>query len=44
MNIETAKQQILTLSIRKVIEDLDDESKRKVTLLTPEMARKIIGF
>jgi hypothetical protein len=32
------------LSIRKVIEDLDDESKRKVILLTPEMARKIIGF
>lgn len=44
VNIESAKQQILTLSIRKVFEDLDDESKRKVILLTPEMARKIIGF
>ena len=44
MNVEAAKQQILTLSIRKVFEDLDSESQRKVILLTPEMARKIIGF
>ena len=38
------KQKILSESIRNVFELLDKESKRKMALLTPEMAKKIIGF
>jgi hypothetical protein len=44
LTMEETKQKILSESIRNVFELLDKESKRKMALLTPEMAKKIIGF
>ena len=44
LSLEGTNQRILSASIRDVVEHLDEESKRKMVLLTPEMARKIIGF
>ena len=44
LSLEGINQRILSASIRNVVEQLDEESKRKMVLLTPEMARKIIGF
>ena len=44
LSLEGTNQRILSASIRNVGEQLDEESKRKMVLLTPEMARKIIGF
>ena len=44
LGVEETKRKILSKSIRNVFELLDEESKRKMTLLTPEMAKKIIGF
>ncbi len=44
LGVEETKRTILSKSIRNVFELLDEESKRKMTLLTPEMAKKIIGF
>ena len=44
LQLENSKQRILAKSIKTVFEQLDGENKRKMTLLTPEMARKIIGF
>ena len=43
LGVEETKRKILSKSIRNVFELLDEESKRKMTLLTPEMAKKIIG-
>ena len=44
LSLEGTNQRILSASIRNVVEHLDEESKRKMVLLTPESARKIIGF
>ena len=44
LQLEDSKQQILARSIKNVFEQLDDNSKRKMILLTPKMAREIIGF
>ena len=44
LSLEGTNQRILSASIRNVVEQLDEESKRKMVLLTPESARKIIGF
>ncbi len=44
LQLENSKQQILAKSIRNVFERLDDESKRKMILLTPEITKKTIGF
>ena len=44
LSLEGTNQRILSASIRDVVEHLDEESKRKMVLLTPESARKIIGF
>ena len=44
LQLEDPKQQILASSIKDVFEQLDDNSKRKMILLTPKMARNIIGF
>ena len=44
LSLEGINQRILSASIRNVVEQLDEESKRKMVLLTPELARKIIGF
>ena len=43
-NLEDSKKMILSKSIKNVFDILDEESKRKMILLTPEMARKAIGF
>ena len=42
-NLEDSKKMILSKSIKNVFDILDEESKRKMILLTPEMARKAIG-
>ncbi len=44
LSLEGTNQKILSTSIRNVVEQLDEESKRIMVLLTPEMARKVIGF
>ena len=43
IKLENSKQVILAKSINNVFNQLDTESKRKMILLTPRMARKIIG-
>ena len=44
LQVENVKQQILTSSIKTVYERLDDESKRKMNLLTPDNVRNIFNF
>ena len=44
LNLEVQERKILTSTIKNVFEKIDEESKRKLILLTPESARKIIGF
>ena len=44
LQVENVKQQILTSSIKTVYERLDDESKRKMNLLTPDNARNVFNF
>ena len=42
--VDKERQQILISSIKNVFERLDDESKRKLNLLTPDSARILFGF
>ena len=42
--VDREKQQILISSIKNVFDRLDDESKRKLNLLTPDSARMLFGF
>ena len=44
LSLGASRQKILSNSIRNVFESLDVESQRKMTLLTPEIAKKVIGF
>ena len=44
LNLEEINRRILSKSIKNVVEQLDEKSKRKMILLTPKMARDIIGF
>ena len=44
LSLEGTNQRILSASIRNVVEHLDEGSKRKMVLLSPESARIIIGF
>ena len=44
LQLENSKQQVLAKSIKNVFEQLDEEDKRKMVLLTPEIAKKTIGF
>jgi len=44
LSLDDSMQKILSNSIRNVFQSLDIESQRKMTLLTPEMAKKVIGF
>lgn len=44
LQLENSKQQILSKSIKNVFERLDEEDKRRMVLLTPEIAKKTIGF
>ena len=39
LSLEGTNQRILSASIRNVVEQLDEESKRKMVLLKPELAR-----
>ena len=42
--VDRERQQILISSIKNVFDRLDDESKRKLNLLTPDSARMLFGF
>ncbi len=44
LNLEDQEQKILSTTIKNVFEKTDENSKRKLILLTPENARKTIGF
>ena len=43
-NFDDSKVQILANSIKMIIENLDDNSKKRIFLLCPDNARKLIGF
>ena len=42
--VDKERQEILISSIKNVFDRLDDESKRKLNLLTPDSARMLFGF
>ena len=42
--VDRERQEILISSIKNVFDRLDDESKRKLNLLTPDSARMLFGF
>jgi len=44
LQIDKEKQKILISSIKTVFEKLDEESKRKMNLLTPDSARMLFDF
>ena len=44
LQVDKEKQKILVASIKKVFDRLDEESKRKMNLLTPDSARTLFSF
>ena len=44
LQVDKEKQQILVSSIKSVFDRLDEESKRKMNLLTPDSARVLFTF
>ena len=44
LSLENSNQEIISISIQNVFKNLDRGSKRKITLVVPENARKLIGF
>jgi len=44
LSLESPNQEIISLSIQNIVKNLDDDSKKKMVLLVPENARRIIGF
>ena len=44
LSIEHSNQEVISLSIQNLVKNLDDDSKKKLLLLIPENARRIIGF
>ena len=44
LSLEHSNQEIISISIQKVVKNLAQDSKRKLILLVPENARKLIGF
>ena len=44
LSLDDSNQNIISTSIQNVIKNLDQDSKRKLILLVPENARKLIGF
>ena len=44
LQVDKEKQQILISSIKNVFDRLDEESKRKMNLLTPDSARALFSF
>ena len=43
-NLDDLKVQILANSIKMIIENMDDDSKKRILLLCPDNARKLIGI
>ena len=44
LSLEDSNQNIISTSIQKIINNLDQDSKRKFALLVPEGAKKLIGL
>ena len=44
LSLEHSNQDIISTSIQKITSNLDQDSKRKLILLVPESARKLIGL
>ena len=44
LSLEQANQEIISVSVQNVVKNLDDNSKRKLVLVVPENARRVIGF
>ena len=44
LQVDKEKQRILILSIKTVFDRLDEESKRRMVLLTPDSARMLFNF
>ena len=44
LSLEVPRQQILIKSIKSAFDSLDEESKRKMILLTPESCKNLFGF
>ena len=44
LSIDRSNQQIISFSIQNLVKNMDDDSKKKLLLLIPENARRIIGF
>jgi len=44
LSLGQSNQEIISISIQNVIKSLDQDSKRKLILLIPENAKKIVGF
>ena len=44
LSLEQSNQEIISISIQNVIKGLDQDSKRKLILLVPKSARKLIGL
>ena len=44
LQVDNGKQQVLISSIKTVFDRLDEESKRKMGLLTPDSARNLFNF
>ena len=44
LSLEGSNQKIVSTSIQNAIKNLEEDSKRKLILLVPENARKLIGF
>jgi hypothetical protein len=44
LSLEVPRQQILIKSFKSAFDSLDQESKRKIILLTPESSKNLFGF
>ena len=44
LSLEVSKQQILIKSMKSAFDSLDEESKRRMILLTPESSKNLFGF
>jgi len=44
LSLEQANQETISISIQKVVKNLEQDSKRKLVLLIPENAKNVIGF
>ena len=44
LSLDNSNQKILSVSIQNVVKNLDEDSRRKLILLIPENARKLISF